>query len=170
MNSGAELGSSANRTIAGSGMCLVRPAQIDDVVAIVTLCGEHAQFEHVVYDRTDKATRLHEALFAPMPKLCAWVAVVDGDVVGYATASGQYSTWDAAEHLHMDCLYLRQEHRNSGIGPAMVSLVVEQARELGYREVQWQTPAWNADACRFYRRFGGSGQQKVRFRFVVADG
>lgn len=36
-------------------------------------------------------------------------------------------------------------------------------RWLGEAVRQWQTPAWNMDACRFYRRIGGIDLPKARF-------
>lgn len=89
-------------------------------------------------------------------------------VAGYATASAEYGTWIAGEYLHMDCLFVQPRYRNARMGTALLSAVVQYARDCGYRELQWQTPEWNSDACRFYRRHGGSGEAKMRFRLVPA--
>jgi GNAT superfamily N-acetyltransferase len=50
----------------------------------------------------------------------------------------------------MDCLFIQSEHRDAGIGAALLASVVQLARKNGHAEVQWQTPSWNADARRFY--------------------
>jgi GNAT superfamily N-acetyltransferase len=112
---------------------------------------------------------LSQALFAAAPRLYAWVAVVDGNVVGYATASPEYSTWSAAEYMHMDCLFMQSDRRGTGIGTALMASVVQLARDNGHAEVQWQTPSWNANACRFYRRHGGVAQEKLRFVLGIAS-
>jgi GNAT superfamily N-acetyltransferase len=142
---------------------VVRRALPADVDAIVELCAEHADFERAIYEPLGKAARLSAALFKPEPRLFAWVALVEGSPVGYATAAPEYSTWGAGEYLHMDCLYVRSRQRRAGIGVALLECVVAQARQHGYGEVQWQTPDWNVDACRFYRRQGASQQLKIRF-------
>jgi GNAT superfamily N-acetyltransferase len=135
----------------------------------VALCAEHASFERAAYDTTDKAVRLSQALFADVPRLHAWVAVVDGDLVGYATAAPEYSTWSGAEYLHMDCLYVQRRHRGRSIGAALMTSTLQLARERGYAEVQWQTPSWNVEARNFYRRHGGVDQEKLRFVLKIRN-
>ena len=36
-------------------------------------------------------------------------------------------------------------------------------KAVGIDEIQWQTPEWNADAARFYRRLGATETVKRRF-------
>ena len=147
----------------------IRRARREDVPELVALCQEHAEFEGATYDRTAKADRLASALFSPSARLYAWVAVTkDQSIIGYATASREYSTWGACEYLHMDCLFVRAERRGAGIGADLLMSVVELARELGCAEMQWQTPHWNDDAARFYRRHGAQDRQKLRFVLKVA--
>jgi GNAT superfamily N-acetyltransferase len=146
---------------------MVRRAEQQDIEVLIALCGEHAQFERATYEPAGKVTSLGLALFAPIPMLYAWLATVGGEVVGYATASPEYSTWNAAEYLHMDCLFVRSQKRNAGIGAALIASVVQYARAHRYAEVQWQTPLWNTDACRFYKRQGARHQKKIRFRLEI---
>jgi GNAT superfamily N-acetyltransferase len=138
-----------------------------DVDALVVMCAEHAEFERSAYAAEGKARRLHTALFAPEPRLFAWLAVIDEFPVGYAAASAEYSTWGACEYLHMDCLFVRARQRGAGIGAALMDSVVQMARQRGFGEVQWQTPQWNADASRFYRRHGALEAAKLRFVLEV---
>lgn len=130
---------------------------------LVELCAEHAAYEGAEYDPRGKAHRLSLALFSDPPRLHAWVAERGGQAVGYATASREYSTWDAAEYVHMDCLYLREDARGLGIGRDLVRAVAELARGFGCGRVEWQTPEWNGRAIAFYGRAGAAGKRKVRF-------
>lgn len=141
----------------------VRRVEPTDLNAVVALCAEHAEFERASFDSSGKLERLNEAIFGNEQSLTAWLAVVDRQPVGYATATMDFSTWNAAPFLYMDCLFVRPTHRNGGIGLALVKTVCRFARERGVSEIQWQTPAWNTDACRFYRRIGGTDLPKVRF-------
>jgi GNAT superfamily N-acetyltransferase len=140
----------------------VRLAVPDDIEALVRLCGEHTRFERACYDVEGKELGLTDVLFGGGPKLMAWVAIVHGQAVGYATATEEFSTRAAAAFLHMDCLFVRPGHRNGGLGVALLNVVVQYARDRDLREVQWQMPGWNTDACRFYQRHGGIVHQKVR--------
>lgn len=147
--------------------CEIRRAEPGDLGAIVALCAEHAEFERVPFSGAGKRERLEQAIFGDVRRLHAWVAVVQAQAAGYATASVEFSTWNAAPYLHMDCLYVRAGLRNVGIGLALLGAVRSFAREERLAEVQWQTPAWNTEACRYYRRHGAIGLPKARFSLAA---
>jgi GNAT superfamily N-acetyltransferase len=96
-----------------------------------------------------------------------WVAVSDAAVVGYATASPVFSTWQATDYLHLDCLYLDAEHRGQGGGRLIISAIYEYARANNFPWIEWQTPTWNSNAIRFYERLGATNTQKARFSIAV---
>ena len=153
-----------------AGAHTVRRARPQDIAELVALCEEHAHFERVSYDTTAKADRLADALFCASPRLYAWVAVAgDREIIGYATAAAEYSTWSAREYLHMDCLFVRSARRRAGVGASLLHSVIGLARALGHHEVQWQTPHWNVDASRFYRRHAGVDQHKLRFVLSLTE-
>jgi GNAT superfamily N-acetyltransferase len=134
------------------------------------MCKEHAHFERVAYDTAAKADRLAKALFSASPRLYAWVALAEeADIIGYATAAPEYSTWSARQYLHMDCLFVRSTRRRAGVGASLLRSVIGLARELGHQEIQWQTPQWNVDASRFYRCHGAAAQDKLRFTLSVTE-
>jgi len=147
--------------------CTIRCARPADAVALVQLCAEHARFERTRYEPAGKAVALRALLSGKVPRLRAWLATGPEGLVGYATASEELSTWRAAPFLHLDCLYVRPGHRNGGIGAALLRSVIRHALDSGLRQLQWQTPAWNTDAQRFYRRHGASGLGKARFQLDV---
>jgi GNAT superfamily N-acetyltransferase len=154
-----------------SGAYTIRPARPLDIAELVALCNEHAHFERAAYDPAAKADRLADALFSASPRLYAWVALIEErGIIGYATAAPEYSTWAAREYLHMDCLFVRSARRGAGVGASLLHAVIGLARELGHHEVQWQTPQWNIDSSRFYRRHGGVDQHKLRFVLGVENG
>ena len=146
---------------------LVRLVEPADIASLVALCAEHARFEGATYDGEGKMGKLSALLFGASSRLRVWIALASEQSVGYASATEEFSTWNAAALLHMDCLFVRSGHRNGGVGAALLGAVVQYARIRDLREVQWQTPAWNTDACRFYRRHGATAQQKTRFSLPV---
>lgn len=141
----------------------VRRPEPSDMAALVELCAEHAAFERAAFNPAGKTEALRAALFGRDPRLHAWLALLAGRPVGYATATVDFSTWNAAPFLYMDCLFVRATCRNSGIGLSLFQQVRSFAREQNLTEVQWQTPDWNTAACRFYRRNGGVDLPKIRF-------
>lgn len=147
---------------------VVRRARVEDLADVVALIGEHAVYEKADPPAPGLEERLRPLLFGrPEPRLRCLVAELEGVVVGYASCSAEVSTWDGAEYLHMDCLFLRDGHRGLGIGESLMDAVREEARALGLGHVQWQTPVWNDGAIRFYGRIGAISKDKRRFFLPV---
>jgi len=134
-----------------------------DVAELMAICAEHAAFERLPHVPAVRAESLAQALRGGSPPLFAWLARVDQALVGYASATRDFSTLDRRSYLHMDCLYVREGWRNHAIGRRLWDSVLGHATALGCAAVQWQTPAWNEDAARFYRRLGASESAKLRY-------
>ncbi|MER6154147.1 GNAT family N-acetyltransferase [Streptomyces sp. NPDC001868] len=154
-----------------TGAPTVRHARPGDLPRIVELAAEHAAFERAAPPAPDLAQRLTALLFdIPAPRLrCLVAESPSGEVVGYATCAPELSTWQGREYLHMDCLFLRSGNRGSGLGVLLMDAVAAEARDLGLDEIQWQTPAWNDGAVRFYDRLGAHAQQKLRYSLSAPD-
>ncbi|WP_109124319.1 GNAT family N-acetyltransferase [Dyella sp. C11] len=141
----------------------IRRAGRADVAALMAICAEHAAFERLPGRHGERADALADALEGSPPALYAWLACVNDAIVGYASATVDFSTLDRARFLHMDCLYVRAAWRNRAVGRALWQHVHAQAMALDCIAVQWQTPAWNDHAARFYRRLGASESAKLRY-------
>ncbi|WP_340643975.1 GNAT family N-acetyltransferase [Phenylobacterium sp.] len=141
----------------------IRPVTPGDLTGLLGLMAEHAAFERG--QASVQPWQLSRALFEPPARLFGWVACDGADLLGYAAASREFSAWRGDEHLHMDGLFVSAAARNRGLGARLVEAVVGFARTAGLPEIQWQTPAWNLDATRFYERLGAVGKEKVRFSF-----
>jgi GNAT superfamily N-acetyltransferase len=154
----------------GTGSVQVRRTRIGDLPQVVQLVSEHTAYERAAPPPADLARRLEDLLFGTAPpRLRCFVAELnDGQIIGYVSCAPEVSTWDGAEYLHMDCLFLREGHRGLRVGPLLVESVVAEARELGLNQVQWQTPPWNKDAIRFYDRLGAEAKEKQRYHLPVS--
>ncbi|MFD9002223.1 GNAT family N-acetyltransferase [Streptomyces sp. NPDC059582] len=154
----------------------VRRAERADLPRVAELAAQHARYERAEPPVPDLADRLAALLFdgrdgvdGPAPRLvCLLAELPGGEVVGYATCSPVLSTWDGREYLHMDCLFLAPGRRGLGLGALLMDAVVAEGRRRGLSEVQWQTPAWNEGAIRFYDRLGGRALEKVRYSLPVS--
>lgn len=134
----------------------------------MVVCAEHAMFERLPHDPATGEGRLAAALAEPSPRLYAWLARVEGELVGYASATLDFSTLDRADYLHMDCLYMREGWRSQAIGRRLWESVRDHAVALGCTSMQWQTPSWNEHAARFYRRLGASEAIKLRYGLAIS--
>ena len=91
------------------------------------------------------------------------MAATDVERVGYMTVTRDYATWSAKFFLHMDCLYLRADHRGRGLGRAFLAALIEFAETQQCDVLQWQTPPDNALGIGFYERMGASAKDKKRY-------
>lgn len=141
----------------------IRNVQVQDLTVLVELCRKHAEYEKASYNPTNKEQLLAEALFTENPKLFCWVVESNEQLIGYASYTFDYSTWDAGLFLYLDCLYLEPKCRGLGIGEEIMQKLREIARQNNCVNIQWQTPDFNKRAIKFYKRMGGLGNNKVRF-------
>jgi ribosomal protein S18 acetylase RimI-like enzyme len=146
---------------------IIREITEQDLPNLVVLCQHHAAYEQAHYDPKGKKIALKRALFARKPRLFCHVVEVENKIVGYASYTFDFSTWDAQTFLYMDCLYLESDFRGFGIGEQMMLKITEIARQNKCVNVQWQTPDFNEKAIRFYKRIGGKSKGKVRFFIVL---
>ncbi len=142
---------------------IIRRAKLKDIDSIVHLCELHAHFEGAEYDREGKSQKLSKLLFQKLPPLHCLVAEKNNELIGYATATKELSTWDADFFLHMDCLYILEKSRGEKLGYKFISEIKELARELDCSHIQWQTPNSNTGAISFYKKCGATSKDKVRF-------
>lgn len=149
---------------------IIRSIEAGDLDEVIAMCAEHAAFERAEYDLTDKRDKLAKLLFGCTPALLGKVATDGRALAGYATASIEVSTWAAECFMHMDCLFVRAGHRGLGIGAQLLGAIIEEAAGRGITQLQWQTPQWNQDADRFYRRSGASVSEKFRYSLIINDG
>lgn len=145
----------------------VRRALPSDAKVLLPLIREHAAFERSAASCTMETLRA--ALSGEPPRLIAWIAEQSGEPLGYAAATVDFSTWSGLPYLHLDCLFVRSEHRGAGVGAGLLRTARNLAASNGIVEMQWQTPEWNEDARRFYVREGALAARKFRFRQAVTN-
>ena len=125
---------------------IIRPIRESEMDSLVQLCYDHAIFEESEYDSNGKAEKLHSFIFGERPVLVCLVAEIEGQLLGYITFTKEFSTWSAEYFYHMDCLYLKEEGRNLGLGKKLMNVMSEVAKQNDINHIQWQTPESNQNA------------------------
>ncbi|WP_428230857.1 N-acetyltransferase family protein [Flavobacterium sp.] len=141
----------------------IRNCEPSDLPKLVILCQKHAEYEKANYSPEGKEAKLKEALFSKHPKLFCLVVATKETIVGYVSYTFDFSTWDAATFIYMDCFFLEEETRGFGIGEVLIDKLKQIGTEKNCINIQWQTPQFNERAIKFYNRIGGKGKDKVRF-------
>ncbi|MDR7307643.1 GNAT superfamily N-acetyltransferase [Rhodoferax saidenbachensis] len=144
---------------------VVRAAVPADASALAPLCAAHAAYERLPYSAAGHAERLLVALASG--QLHAWLLEQGGSPMGYASVTLDFATLSGQRYAHLDCLYLTPAARNQGGGLALMQAVQAYARAQGSTTLQWQTPAWNRGAMRFYARLGARAYAKQRYTLAL---
>lgn len=140
---------------------IVRTALLADVSALRDLIQQHAAFEQATAHVSEDDIAL--VLDAREPPTHLIVTEERGELTGYAALTFDYALWSACHFAYLDCLFVCANARGRGLGKLLFDHACRMANEAGAQRIEWQTPAWNADATRFYEREGGIGKIKMRF-------
>ena len=132
----------------------IRRAQEADVPAVVTLVRELAEYEHLAHECVMTDNELRTALFAPHPALFGHVAEVDGEVVGFTLWFLSFSTFRGTHGIYLEDLFVRQDHRGSGLGRALLTELAEECVRHGYARLEWSVLDWNEPSIGFYKSLG----------------
>lgn len=133
---------------------IIRKASKDDGAAMMDLIRELARFEKAPDEVTVSMERFLESGFGAQPIWWAYVAEVDGRIVGFALYYLRYSTWKGPR-MYLEDIIVTEDYRNQGIGRLLFEQLIITAKEKGLNGIVWQVLNWNEDALRFYRRYKG---------------
>jgi GNAT superfamily N-acetyltransferase len=144
----------------------VRAAEVEDVPALLPLMDAHARYENAAAITNDAKQRLPALV---RDKRDNWIFLLqfEGAAIGYAAFNLATSTWRSERYLHMDCLYIDESCRGKGGGKLLFDAGMHLAHSLGMSVMEWQTPANNHGAIRFYERLGAQHKEKLRFSVAI---
>jgi GNAT superfamily N-acetyltransferase len=132
---------------------LIRKGIPEDMKSVLELIKELAVFEKepdaVVVTEKD----LVRDGFGENPLFHVFVAEVETQIVGIALYYYRYSTWKGRT-IHLEDLIVKSNQRGSGIGFALYSEIMAQAKRDGVLRVDWNVLDWNQPAIDFYEKSG----------------
>ncbi len=131
------------------GAVVVRPVEPADHDAWERLFHAYRTFYEEDVDQA-VVDRVWDWIHDETNEVNALVAVLDGEVVGFAHHR-EFATPAAGRRgLYLDDLFTEPDLRGKGVGRALISRLAELARERGLYKVRWITAADNATAQRLY--------------------
>lgn len=83
-----------------------------------------------------------------------FVAVKDGNIVGFATLYFTYSTTRVSKIVIMNDLYVVEEMRGNGVAEKLFQACTTYKNEHHYAAMVWETAKDNKRAQRFYEKMG----------------
>lgn len=90
-----------------------------------------------------------------------------GIPIGYINAWMVYSVWAMGKSMILDDLYICPEYRGGGAGKAVMSYLVNYARDNGFRRLQLHTTMDNVIAQELYKKMGFADEEMIFFMKVL---
>ncbi|SHM43083.1 GNAT family N-acetyltransferase [Rhizobacter sp. OV335] len=153
----------------GNPAYALRAAELRDVVPIVGLIRELAEFEKLTHLLQVTPEKLRPNLFGEKAVAEAMVAEVDGEVIAFALFFTNFSTFLAQPGLYLEDLYVQPAHRGAGVGEALLTRLARLAVDRGYGRFEWSVLDWNENAIRFYERMGATVLPDWRICRITGD-
>jgi GNAT superfamily N-acetyltransferase len=130
----------------------IRRAVKEDCPALMDLINELAVYEKAPDEVTVTFEEFERAGFGSSPVWKAFVAEVNGTIVGFAIYYTRYSTWKGPR-LYLEDFIVNEAYRGRGVGKLLFETVMQEAKELGYNGMNWQVLDWNEPALNFYSKY-----------------
>ena len=146
---------------------LIRAAEPDDAEAIIGLMKEFATYENLEQYCTVTANRLRAAMFGDGAVAEGLIAIDGASPVGYAIFYPNFSSFRGQMGLYLEDIYIREQHRRSGLGEAMLREIARLALTRGFERIDFMVLDWNTSAIRFYEKLGAVRDPDERhFKFT----
>jgi len=127
----------------------IRSIEEKDYPQIIKLFKEFATFEKL----PEKMINTVEQIKKEKDFFNCYVAVVNNEIVGFASYFFAYYTW-VGKSLYLDDLYVKADFRNHGIGKKLLDTVIDLAKAEKCNRMRWQVSNWNKNAQEFYKYIG----------------
>jgi GNAT superfamily N-acetyltransferase len=128
----------------------IRKAGLEDMEGIHALVRELAEYERGLHRVTTSPESYKEDF--NRGAFNAFVAEVDGGIVGMALYCGMFSTW-RGRMLYLEDFVVRESMRGSGIGKLLFEEFLEEAKRQKVALVKWQVLNWNEPGINFYKKY-----------------
>ena len=130
---------------------MIRKANASDIPSMMKLIIELAVYERAPGEVTNTEQMMLSDGFGDNPLYHAFVAEIDGNVIGFAITYYRYSTWKG-RCLYLEDLIVTEEHRKNGIGQKLFDCCIDFGKKNKCKKMIWQVLDWNQPAIDFYNK------------------
>lgn len=134
---------------------LIRKAVRTDCARMMELIHELAVYEKAPDEVTVSLAHFEESGFGANPVWWAFVAEVQGVVIGMALYYVRYSTWKG-QRMYLEDILVTEDMRGQKIGSLLFDALIAEAKEKGFNGMNWQVLEWNEPAIHFYKKYNAN--------------
>ncbi|MDG1757314.1 MAG: GNAT family N-acetyltransferase [Bacteroidia bacterium] len=133
-------------------MCnVIRKANATDIPSMMKLIVELAIYERAPNEVTNTEQMMLKDGFGDNPLYHAFVADIEGEIIGFAITYYRYSTWKG-RCLYLEDLIVTENYRNKGIGQKLFDYCLSFGKKNSCEKIIWQVLDWNQPAINFYNK------------------
>lgn len=145
----------------------VKKFETGDVAAVLELLGEFAEYERLTQFLEVTEERIATAFFAEGSFAEGLIALMSGEVVGYAFFFPYFASFRGQRGFYLEDIYVTEVARRHGVGEAMLRELARLATARGYERIDFVVLDWNTPAMNFYKKLGAEMDlSERRFRFT----
>lgn len=131
------------------------PATKNDVPQMLELIKELAVFEKAPKEVINTSEQMLKDGFGNDKIYDAFVAKVDGQIIGTAIVYYRYSTWKG-KCLYLEDLIVTEAYRGLGAGKLLFEKCIAFGIEQNCKLMCWQVLDWNTPAIDFYKKYNAT--------------
>jgi GNAT superfamily N-acetyltransferase len=131
---------------------IIRVALKEDCKRLLELISELAVYEKAPNEVTVSLEEFESAGFGINPVWKAFVAELDGIILGFGLYYVRYSTWKGCR-MYLEDLLITENMRGKGLGTMILNRLIEEAKEKKLKGMTWQVLDWNEPAINFYKKY-----------------
>ena len=146
----------------------IRAARAGDLQQLLDMIALHAECHGDSARLT--ASDLDRDLFGPSPWISALVAEAGGRLIGYAIHVPLYRAMEGRRGMELHQIFVREDHRGTGIGRHLIARARELARVAGCSYLSVSAATGNFQAHRFYEQMDFKAGPVTGMRYVQALG
>jgi GNAT superfamily N-acetyltransferase len=158
------------RTVDDPPALVVREATERDADAIFDLICFKAEFDGCFSSVQATPRKLIAAMRGTSPYFRALLAEAGGKPIGFASFHQTFSSFLAQPGIWLDDLFVRESHRGTGVGNALMRHLAVLAGKSGCARIDWIVATSNIKACDFYTHIGSHVNEGVRHCRLDGDG
>jgi len=130
---------------------VLRKANASDIPSMMKLIVELAIYERAPNEVTNTEQMMFKDGFGDNPLYHAFVADIEGEIIGFAITYYRYSTWKG-RCLYLEDLIVTENYRNKGIGQKLFDCCIDFGKKNNCKKMIWQVLDWNQPAIDFYNK------------------
>jgi GNAT superfamily N-acetyltransferase len=145
----------------------IRKVEIGDVVRVMSLMREFAEFEKLGEYCTVTEERLNAVIFGDNAFVEGLIALDYEKPIAYALFYPSFSTFRGERGLFLEDIYVSDEYRRHNLGEKMLREIARIAKQSGCERIDFHVLDWNSPAVNFYLKHGAERNDDDRhFKFA----